>query len=261
MAGVVVVGAFDDLRARDVRFLEEAARLGSLTVLLKTDEDLARQGTAAKFPLAERAYLLNAVRHVREVIPFSESDRPRNAHIWAERPADACEEREAASARMGLEYRVLPDSLLDGFPPTPAAPPTGRQSVAVTGCYDWLHSGHVRFFEEAAGHGDLTVFVGNDACIEGLKGKGHPQFGQDERRYMVGAVRHVHQAIVSSGSGWLDADAEIRALKPDIFIVNEDGDKDCKRDYCRDLGIEYRVLKRVPAAGLPKRSSTGLRGF
>ncbi len=27
------------------------------------------------------------------------------------------------------------------------------------------------------------------------------------------------------------------------------------------LGIEYLVLKRTPAPGLPKRSSTDLRGF
>jgi hypothetical protein len=43
--------------------------------------------------------------------------------------------------------------------------------------------------------------------------------------------------------------------------VNEDGDKGGKREYCQQRGIEYLVLKRVPAEGLPKRSSTDLRGF
>jgi hypothetical protein len=43
--------------------------------------------------------------------------------------------------------------------------------------------------------------------------------------------------------------------------VNEDGDKGGKRDCCRKLGIEYLVLKRTPASGLPKRSGTDLRGF
>ena len=34
--------------------------------------------------------------------------------------------------------------------------------VVVTGCFDWLHSGHVRFFLDAAAHGDLYVVVGSD---------------------------------------------------------------------------------------------------
>lgn len=52
-----------------------------------------------------------------------------------------------------------------------------------------------------------------------------------------------------------------RSIKPDIYAVNEDGDKGGKREYCAGLGIEYLVLKRTPAAGLPRRSSTDLRGF
>ena len=64
-----------------------------------------------------------------------------------------------------------------------------------------------------------------------------------------------------SGTGWLDAEQEIRALKPDIWIANEDGDKGGKREFCQELGIEYRVLRCPPAPALPKRSSTDLRGF
>jgi len=64
---------------------------------------------------------------------------------------------------------------------------------------------------------------------------------------------NVKQALISSGEGWLDADPEIRRLQPDIYAVNEDGDKGGKR--------QYLVLKRAPAPGLPHRSSTNLRGF
>ncbi len=75
------------------------------------------------------------------------------------------------------------------------------------------------------------------------------------------SIRYVKQALISSGNGWLDADPEIRALRPDIYAVNEDGDKGGKREYCEQLGIQYLVLKRRPAPGLPRRSSTDLRGF
>jgi len=133
--------------------------------------------------------------------------------------------------------------------------------VIVTGCYDWFHSGHVRFFEEVSGLGDLYVVVGHDANIRLLKGEGHPMFCQDERRYMVQSIRYVKRALIASGDGWLDAEREIRRLGPHIYAVNEDGDRPEKRDYCEAQGIEYRVLKRLPKEGLLPRQSTSLRGF
>jgi hypothetical protein len=77
----------------------------------------------------------------------------------------------------------------------------------------------------------------------------------------VGSIKYVRQALISSSDGWLDADPEIRRLKPDIYAVNEDGDRGGKREYCDQHGIQYLVHKRQPAPGLPKRSSTALRGF
>jgi cytidyltransferase-like protein len=157
---------------------------------------------------------------------------------------------------------VFSDEQLGGFPEQPMALPTsGRKKVVVTGCYDWLHSGHIRFFEEVSHLGDVYVVVGHDANIRLLKGPGHPAFSQQERRYMVSSIRYVTQALVSTGEGWLDADPEIQKIRPDIYAVNEDGDRGGKRDYCIRAGIEYRVLKRIPAPGLPQRSSTDLRGF
>ena len=126
-----------------------------------------------------------------------------------------------------------------------------------------LHQGRafVRFFEEVQGFGDLYVVLGHDANIRMLKGEGHPLFPQEERRYVVAGVRYVTQALIATGEGWLDADPQIRLLKPQIYAVNEDGDRGGKREYCAKMGIEYLVLKRIPATGLSARSSTKLRGF
>jgi hypothetical protein len=44
-------------------------------------------------------------------------------------------------------------------------------------------------------------------------------------------------------------------------MVNEDGDRPEKKQYCEAHGIEYRVLKRIPKDGLPRRAGTELRGF
>ena len=149
--------------------------------------------------------------------------------------------RRAFCAAHGLSYVVIADDKLSGFPVTapPPSPTTstsaagGRMKVLVTGCYDWLHTGHVRFFEEVAELGELYVVVGHDANITLLKGPGHPLYGQEERRYMVGAIRYVHEARIATGDGWLDAEPEIRQIQPDSYVVNEDGDRPEKRDYCR----------------------------
>ena len=78
---------------------------------------------------------------------------------------------------------------------------------------------------------------------------------------MVAGIRYVRQALISSGEGWLDAEPEIRRLRPDFYVVNEDGDRPEKRAYCEKHGIRYIVLKRTPKEGLPPRSSTRLRGY
>jgi cytidyltransferase-like protein len=281
---VVVMGAFDDLRSRQIRFLEEAARFGEVTALLWTD-DMVRQldGRGPRFPEAERAYVLRAIRFVRQVIAVRKSEvrRPKaeldvGVLVSTAREAgvepdvvvvnedqDSVASRDGCQAR-GIGYRVLREDDLRGFPVhamDPIATAPGRKRVVVTGCYDWVHSGHVRFFEEVSAYGDLYVIVGHDANIRLLKGAGHPLFPQEERRYLAGSIRYVTQALITSGEGWLDADPEIRRLKPDIYAVNEDGDKGGKREYCASLGIQYLVLKRAPAPGLPRRTSTDLRGF
>jgi len=76
---------------------------------------------------------------------------------------------------------------------------------------------------------------------------------------MVKSVRHVTDAFINTGSGIMDFENELRTLKPDIFIVNEDGFSPAKKQLCDDLGIELKVLERIPDAGLPARSTTSLR--
>ncbi|HEV2329199.1 MAG TPA: adenylyltransferase/cytidyltransferase family protein [Verrucomicrobiae bacterium] len=266
---VVVSGAFDDIRSRDFRFLQEASRLGKLCVLLWSDDLIEHvYSHSPKFPLAERYYFLNAVCYVSRVLiletPANPDALPENftADIWADYEPTANSAREAFCRDKKMRYRILSGDELKTFPmpaPMPSAP--GRKKVIVTGSFDWFHSGHVRFLEEASGLGDLYVVVGHDANIKLLKGDGHPLLPEQERCYAVASVKFVHQALISTGHGWLDAEPDIQRLKPDIYAVNEDGDKGGKREYCQKLGIEYRILKRIPAPGLPPRSSTVLRGF
>ncbi len=130
-----------------------------------------------------------------------------------------------------------------------------RKKVLVSGCYDLLHAGHIAFFKTAASYGKLYVGVGSDKNVRLLK-KHSPYFTEDERVYMVNAIRYVEKAFVLRGSGILDFEPELRTGKYDIFIVNKDGHTEEKERLCKELGVEYIVLERIPDKGLPPRSSS-----
>ena len=133
-----------------------------------------------------------------------------------------------------------------------------KKKVFVTGCFDLLHSGHVRFLEEAAGLGEVHVGIGSDRTVKELKGR-YPVTTQEERKYLLEALRHVKACYINSGSGVMDFLKELRRVSPAVFVVNEDGDTPAKAQLCERLGIEYVVLRRNPREQLPARSTTSLR--
>ena len=57
----------------------------------------------------------------------------------------------------------------------------------------------------------------------------------------------------------MDFLSEVEFVKPDTFIVNEDGNTPAKEEFCRKFGIKYIVLKRIPHGQLSSRSTTTLR--
>ncbi len=132
------------------------------------------------------------------------------------------------------------------------------KKVFVSGCFDMLHSGHIAFLQQAAEYGDLHVCIGSDSTLYSLKGR-YPIYTQDERKFMIEAMRCVKECRISKGSGIMDFLEEFEDIAPDVFVVNEDGNTPAKGELCKNRGAEYVVLKRIPHVGLPTRSTTSLR--
>ena len=266
---VVVSGGFDDLKPVNFRFFDEAAKLGNCVALLWSDDAIKKvTGSPPKFPQEERLYLLESIRYIHKVIVINETNPetllPFKPEIWVVDEQNDNARKKAFCKANNLKYQVLKNELLNQFPQYDSPITKTKSSykkVIVTGCYDWFHSGHVRFFEEASQYGDLYVSLGSDKTISEYKGPGHPMVPQDQRAYICQSIRFVKHAFIASGRGWLDAEPEMLLLKPDIYIVNEDGDRPEKREFCKANGIEYIILKRLPKPGLPRRQSTTLRGF
>jgi cytidyltransferase-like protein len=132
------------------------------------------------------------------------------------------------------------------------------KKVFVSGCFDLLHSGHIAFLEEAARFGDLYVALGSDKTVYEIKGR-TPVNNESERLYMLQSLGCVKKAFVSRGSGMLDFLEEFKEIRPEILVVNEDGNLLAKRRLCEEYGTEYMVLHRIPHPGLDPRSTTSLR--
>ena len=268
---VITVAAFGTLDSVRLRFIHEISKSGTVDIVLFSDT-LVQQltGEEPKYSEPERRYFLESVRYVNAVHTINDLAELKTVADVIGKPVDAWftldledfDGCESFASQQGIDYTVLKADDLADYPQHDYdLETTSGRKVIVTGCFDWFHSGHVRFFEEASEHGDLYVVLGHDKNLEKLKGPGHPMFPEDERQYIAGSIRFVKQALISSGDGWLDAEPEIRKIKPDGYVVNEDGDKDVKREYCEKNGIEYIVLKREPKPGLKRRTSTDLRGF
>ena len=121
------------------------------------------------------------------------------------------------------------------------------KTVMVSGCYDVLHAGHVRFFEDAKTLGDrLVVCVASDSAIRQHKAR-NPALPEDSRRAIVEALKPVDAAIVSSGhTKGLDFHPEFLEVKPDILAVtSDDRYKAMKRELCRDRGVQYICLPKT----------------
>jgi len=130
--------------------------------------------------------------------------------------------------------------------------------VLVSGCFDLLHSGHLKFFEEAAQFGDVYVALGSDENIEKLKKR--PTINKEnERQWMINKLADVKKCFVSYGDGDLHFTDDLIRIKPDYFIANEEGHTESKQALCEKHGVQYIILQRTPPEGLPGRSTTALR--
>lgn len=91
----------------------------------------------------------------------------------------------------------------------------GKKLVLTNGCFDLLHCGHVFYLRAAAALGDeLWIGLNGADSVRALKGPTRPVQGDFERAFVLGALGFV-SGIFFFHTPRLDA--EIRALRPDIY--------------------------------------------
>jgi rfaE bifunctional protein nucleotidyltransferase chain/domain len=101
-----------------------------------------------------------------------------------------------------------------------AARGAGGLVVAAGGCFDVLHTGHVRLLEEARQLGDhLVVCLNGDDSVRRLKGPGRPLNVAEDRATVLRSMACVDAVIVFGE----DTPCEVlRVLRPDLFVKGAD---------------------------------------
>jgi rfaE bifunctional protein nucleotidyltransferase chain/domain len=97
---------------------------------------------------------------------------------------------------------------------------TGRVVVWTNGCFDLLHSGHLRSLEAARALGDLLVVgVNGDESARRCKGEGRPLIPVVERAELLAALRPVDYVVVFDED---TPEGALAALQPDIHTKGGD---------------------------------------
>ena len=113
-----------------------------------------------------------------------------------------------------------------------------KKLVIVSGGFDCVHIGHIRYFKEAKKLGDrLIVILNSDKFLK--KKKGCAFMPYDERKEILLSIKYIDQVVKC-----IDTDQSVcktlKSIKPDIFAKG--GDRTLgnipERAICEELGIE-----------------------
>jgi len=118
----------------------------------------------------------------------------------------------------------------------------GEKVVFTNGCFDLLHSGHVRYLNEAARQGDrLVVAVNSDESVKALKGDSRPIVGLAGRMELLSALSCVDWVVPF---GEETPERLICKLEPDVLVKGGDykPDEIAGAQCVWDKGGEVAVL-------------------
>ena len=131
----------------------------------------------------------------------------------------------------------------------------GKRVVATNGCFDLLHTGHLRYLTQARAFGDfLWVGLNGDDSVRQLKGANRPINPEADRAELLAALRVVDAVSIFPA---VRATEFLRALQPDVYVKG--GDYTAELLHPEEAAVLREAGTRIEIVGLvPGRSTTGL---
>ena len=113
---------------------------------------------------------------------------------------------------------LIPNNRIAVFSETLRA--AGQRVVFTNGCFDILHSGHVRYLAAARALGDVLILgLNSDASVRRLKGETRPVNSEADRAEVVGALKSVDYVVIF---GEDTAEERIAKVQPAVYAKGGD---------------------------------------
>jgi D-glycero-beta-D-manno-heptose 1-phosphate adenylyltransferase len=97
---------------------------------------------------------------------------------------------------------------------------SGVKIVFTNGCFDIIHTGHVRYLNAARLQGDLLIVgLNSDRSVKSIKGEKRPIFGQGQRAEVLACLECVDFIVVFDEP---DPVRLIESLNPDVLVKGAD---------------------------------------
>jgi D-beta-D-heptose 7-phosphate kinase/D-beta-D-heptose 1-phosphate adenosyltransferase len=120
-------------------------------------------------------------------------------------------------------------------------------TTLVTGSFDLLHLGHLRFIHNAklqSPNNKLLLVLLSDQTIRERKGSGRPLFNQSERLEMLSYIHDIDFLLLWE-QPWQELRNFVSQTKPKVLVVNDqDSGIDNKRAVIEAVGGQLVILKR-----------------
>jgi len=115
---------------------------------------------------------------------------------------------------------------------------SGNKIIFTNGCFDIIHSGHIKYLEESKKiGGTLVVGLNSDASIKKLKGTNRPINSQNDRALVLSAIGVVDYVVIFDETTPYEI---ISAIKPNYLLKG--GDYKGKKIVGQDLVDEVRLI-------------------
>ena len=117
----------------------------------------------------------------------------------------------------------------------------GKKIVFTNGCFDIIHSGHIRYLETAKSFGDiLIVGLNSDQSVKKLKGEDRPINNENDRALILAALEVVDYVVIFHEETPYKL---IQAITPTILVKG--GDYEGEKIIGQDLVNETKLVEFI----------------